>query len=91
MEMEVSYLIWPDFKHKTYSYLSDLFVQYVPPTSVPRHNSGHLFSPHLPLQGIYPAQQTYLEEANVWLNLFLSTKSHLNNELEGYTYLDMSL
>lgn len=29
-------------------------------TSVARQNWGHLLSPHLPLQGIYPPQQVYL-------------------------------
>ena len=32
-------------------------------TSVARHTSGHWLSPHLPLHGMYPAQHTYLENA----------------------------
>lgn len=31
-------------------------------TSVARQNSGHRLSPHRPLQGIYPAQHTYLRK-----------------------------
>jgi hypothetical protein len=30
-------------------------------TSVARQNSGHRLSPHFPLHGMYPAQQTYLD------------------------------
>ena len=50
-------------------------------TSVPRQNSGHLRSPQLPLQGRYPAQQTYLQftqsEAIFMLEVCLCIYMHI--------------
>jgi hypothetical protein len=48
-------------------------------TSVARQNSGHRLSPHFPLHGMYPAQQTYLQDrgAGEWIQGGLTQCSYL--------------
>lgn len=53
-------------------------------TSVARHTSGHWLSPHLPLHGMYPAQHTYLENAQehkqAWRELTLQVSCTMTEE-----------